>query len=328
LNNFDLAAMINTSPIPTGKRVLCAALILLAASLSACGDKNKEKKPGQAIASVNGEEITVLQLNEELQRAGVASAQQEAASKQLLQALIDRQLLQSEAAKEKLDRDPKVMQAIERAKALIVAQAYMQKRVGNQAKPTAAEVEDYFNKHPEFFSRRKQFNMNELILPSKDLTAEVKAVADSAKSLEEVALWLEAHKVKFARTQVSRSTADLAPELSSKLLAMPKGQLFIVKEGERSMLISIAETREAPVTLEVAAPQIEQFLFNKKNKDAAAAELARLRAGAKIEYLNKALAMDAKDRPAAAGPGAPPAPAPAAADPNKAALDRGVAGLK
>jgi peptidyl-prolyl cis-trans isomerase C len=138
LNNFALADTMKSSTHTNGKRALCAALILVAAGLSACGNKTKEAKPGQALASVNGEEITVLQLNEELQRAGVGAAQQDAASKQLLQVLIDRQLLQSEAAREKLDRDPKVMQAIERAKALIVAQAYMQKRVGNQARPTPA----------------------------------------------------------------------------------------------------------------------------------------------------------------------------------------------
>ena len=98
--------------------------------------------------------------------------------------------------------------------------------------------------------------------------------------------------------------------MSAKLLAMPKGQLFIVKEGERSLLIAIAEVREAPVTLEVAAPQIEQFLVNRRNKESAAAELARLRAGAKIEYLNKSMAMDAKPVPAAAVAGRAAAPAP------------------
>lgn len=86
--------------VPRAPRLLCAALVLLAAAgLSACGDK--EKKPGQSLASVNGKEITILQLNEELQRAGVQSAQQANASKQLLESLIDRQLLQNEAEKEK-----------------------------------------------------------------------------------------------------------------------------------------------------------------------------------------------------------------------------------
>ena len=354
MNTHHLAAMKTSNAPPTPKRVLCAALIIVAATLSACGDKAKEKKPGQALASVNGEEVTVLQLNEELQRAGVSAAQQDAASKQLLQVLIDRQLLQEAAAKENLDRDPKVMQAIDRAKSLIIAQAYLQKRVGNVTKPTPKEVEDYFNAHPEFFSNRKQFSMSEIVIGANDLTPEVRAAADSAKSLEEVAVWLDAHKLKYGRTQVTRSTADVPPELSSKLLGMPKGQLFVVKEGPRAMFISVTEVKDAPVTLAVASPQIEQFLVNKKNKELATAELQRLRADAKIEYLNKSLMPDPKSAPTLPAGGAPTsavagangapvadqqggvhangaaaAPAPASENnADKAALDRGVAGLK
>jgi EpsD family peptidyl-prolyl cis-trans isomerase len=322
----------------TPKRVLCAALILVAATLTACADKAKEKKPGQALASVNGAEVTVLQLNEELQRAGVTAAQQDTASKQLLQVLIDRQLLQEAAAKENLDRDPKVMQAIDRAKALIIAQAYLQKRIGNVAKPTSAEVEDYFNKNPDFFSNRKQFSMSELVIGANDLTPEVRSAADSAKSLEEVAVWLDAHKIKYGRTQVTRSTADVPPALSAKLLGMPKGQLFVVKEGPRAMFISVTEIKDAPVTLAVAAPQIEQFLMNRKNKELASAELNRLRGDAKIEYLNKSMMPDPKAAPTAPAGGAPSgvpsSVVPAAGAPDrdnsteKAALDRGVAGLK
>ncbi|TFW36018.1 peptidyl-prolyl cis-trans isomerase, EpsD family [Massilia horti] len=307
-----------------------AALVLLALLLSACGNKAKEAKPGQALASVNGSEVTVLQLNEELQRAGVPASQQDAASKQLLQALIDRQLLVREAEKEKLDRDPKVMQAVDRARDLIVAQAYIQKRLGGMQRPGAAEVEEYFNKHPEFFTNRKQFNMNELVIAASDMTPDLKAAADGARSLEEVAVWLDTHKVKHGRTQVTRSTADLNPELSQKLLAMPKGQIFIVKEGERAMLISIAEVKDAPVSLEVAAPQIEQFLVNQKSKELAAAEVKRLRQGAKIDYINKSLAPDAAAAatPATASPAAVAPAAAASDDADKAALERGVAGLK
>jgi EpsD family peptidyl-prolyl cis-trans isomerase len=338
MKNFHMAGMTPSSTLP--RRALCAALVLVAATLSACGNKAKESKPGQALASVNGKEITVLQLNEELQRAAVPAAQQEAASKQLLQGLIDRQLLEGEAEKEKLDRDPKVMQAIDRARALIVAQAYLQKHVGNGAQPSAVEVEDYYQKHPGFFANRKQFNMNELIMGATDLTPEVKATADGAKSLEEVAVWLDAHKIRYGRTQVTRSTADLNPEVAKKLLAMPRGQIFIVKEGERAMLISIAETRDAPLTLQVAAPQISQYLVTQKNKELAAAEVKRLRATAKVDYMNKSLMPDAPGAvPAAAATGpapaaaAAPAPAPAPADvapvraADKAALERGVAGL-
>ena len=358
MKTFHLAA--NQASLPSPRRLLCAAaLVLCGATLAGCNkdEAPKESKPGQALASVNGEEITVLQLNEELQRLGVSAPQQQAAGKQVLQALVDRELLESEAAKEKLDRDPKVMQAIERARSLIIAQAYMQKRLGEPVRPSQAEIEAYFNKNPQFFANRKQFAMNELILSANDLTPEVRAAADKALSLEEVAVMLDAKNIKYGRAQVTRSTADLNPQLSGKLLSMDKGQLFAVKEGERAMLISIAEVRDAPVTLAIAAPQIGQYLMNKKHKELAAAEIQRLRGTAKIAYLNKDYAPSANapaNAPAAGAPagaadpaagavaGAEPGLAPAGAAPgqsaapaaeagapaDKGAIDRGVAGLK
>jgi hypothetical protein len=184
--------------------------------------------------------------------------------------------------------------------------------------------------------------MNELVISANDLTPEVRSAADSAKSLEEVAVWLDAHKIKYGRNQVTRSTADVPPQLSSKLLGMPKGQLFVVKEGPRAMFISVADVKDAPVNLQVASSQIEQFLVNRKNKELAAAELQRLRSSAKIDYLNKAMVPDPKAAPPsavanadsaatpapAAVPAADNAPADNASGPDKAALDRGVAGLK
>ena len=327
MNQFHPGPLVTRKSV-AGTRLLCAALVIVAAaSLSACG--NKEKKAGQALASVNGEEITVLQLNEELQRANVSAAQQEAATKQLLESLIDRQLLQTEAAKDKTDRDPKVMQAIERAKALIVAQAYMQKKLGTIARPSKEEVEDYFSKNPQFFSQRKQFDMRELVIASADMNDKLKGAMDSAKSLEDVAGWLDANGVKYGRTQLSRTSADLAPELSGKLLAMPKGQLFIIREGERTLLIALADVKDTPVTLAQAAPQIEQFLFNKKSKDAADAELKRLRATAKIEYFNQGSKTPAAATAPASTASSPPAAAAApAATSSSEANDRGVAGLK
>ena len=302
------------------QRILTAGVILLTvAGLAACGG-DKQKKVGQALASVNGEEITALQLNEELQRAGVPAAQQEAASKQLLEALIDRQVVENVALKEKIDRDPKVMQAVERAKALIISQAYMQKKLSGMVPPSKAEMEDYFNKHPELFSNRKQFDMRQLLIASKDMNDALKQVIDKSKSLDEVAAWMESNKIGFARAQVSRTTTDLAPELVTKLQAMPKGQLFIINEGERAMLMTIVDIKDVPVKLAAAAPQIEQYLVNTRAKDAAKQEMDRLRAAAKIEYLNQPAASAAT---AASG-----AASAASASASAAATARGVAGLK
>jgi EpsD family peptidyl-prolyl cis-trans isomerase len=250
-----------------------------------------------------------MQLNDELSRSNAPATQQEAARKQALEALIDRQLLISEAAKEKVDRDPRVVQAIERARSVILAQAYMQKRLGTPAKPTAAEVEAYYSQNPQFFAQRKHFDMREIILPTREVNDELKAVMDKTRSLDDVAAWLDQHKVKYQKAQLSRSGSELPPELSAKLLALAKGQLFIVREGERSMLVTIADIRSSPVELDAARPQIEQYLVAKKGKESAEEEVKRLRASAKIAYINQ------------------PSPVADAGAP-ATALERGVAGLK
>ena len=321
----DNRARISRTVLAKPVAFLLAASLALA--LSGCG--NKAPREGQALASVNGEEITAMQLNEELQRANVPAGEQDAVSRQLLQALIDRQLLHNEAVREKLDRDPKVVQAIERARALIVAQAYMQKKVGAIDKPSAAQVAEYYRSHPDFFANRKQFDMKQLVLDTRDLTEQAKQAADGARTLDDMAAWFDAGKVKYVRTQASRTTSDLSPDISARLKGIAPGRLFVVREGPRSMLVSIAEVKDNPASLALAAPQIEKFLMASRSKEAAEAELARLRAVARIEYLNKSMApqpgapvrtLTATATAVAANPAAPQA-----AD---AATARGVAGLK
>lgn len=283
------------------KPVLCGMLVLVAAvSLSACG--SKEKKAGQALVRVNGEEITVLQVNDELRRAGVKADQQEAATKQLLESLIDRQLITEEAIRNKIDRTPEVMQAIEHAKAQIIAQAYLQSITSKSSKPSMVEIDDYFQKHPEYFAQRKQFVMQQLVVSTKDFSSELSSAIDSAKSLDEVAAWLDRNNVRYARGQLSRNTTDMPPEMGSKLLAMPNGQLFIVREGANSLINALVGVKDSPVTAKDAAPQIEQYLVNKTNKELLDAEITHLRSAAKIEYLNAPAPDAAQGKPASQVP--------------------------
>ena len=280
------------------RRVLCGVLMVVAvAGLAACG--SKDKKAGQSLVKVNGEEITVLQLNDELRRAGVQAGQQEAASKQLIESLIDRQVILDEAMRNKIDRSPEVVQAIERAKAQIIAQAYLQSVTSKVAKPSKAEIDDYFQKHPEFFTKRMEFDLQQLVIANKNFSDELKLFIDSAKSLDEVAEWMDRHGVPYARGQVIRSTADLPQPAVAKLLELPKGQLFIVGEGNNRMLNIITVIKDSPVTATNAAPQIEQFLTNKKMKEAVEVEIAHLRSLAKIEYLNASAPVAAQTQAAA-----------------------------
>jgi len=100
------------------------ALIVSMLPLTACHKgAGGQAKSGQTIARVNGDDITIGQLNYELQRANIKADQQDAVAKQMMQGLIDRQLVTQAALDAKLDRNPRVLQvrcrvAVARARSL------------------------------------------------------------------------------------------------------------------------------------------------------------------------------------------------------------------
>ncbi len=294
------------------KRATLLAMMLAVVGLTACG--KKEKIAGQTLVKVDGEEITAYQVNEELQRAGVRGPQADAARKQVINSLVERQLVFGEAVKNKMDRDPSVVQAIENAKIGIVVQTFMQRRLAALPKPTQTEIEKYFNDNPTFFAQRKQFQMTQLVFASKDLTDEMKKAIDAAKSIDEVASYLDGRKVKFERGPLVRSTSDVPLEMSKKLLVATSTQLFWINEGGRSLLLAVNGIKDAPVTVAEAKQQIEKFLLQKKGQEAVANLLKDLRAKGKIEYANEADKVNPASASASAAASAalPGAAAPAA----------------
>lgn len=254
--------------------------------LTACDKESNTKKSGQSIVSVNGSEITMLQLNDEIRRSNIRADQYESAREQLLESLIARQLIVDEAIRNKLDRTPEVMQARERANAQVIAQAYLQGIISKIAKPSKAEIEDYFQKNPELFAQRKQFDLTTVRIATSDVSEELKRVIDAAKSIEEVVTWLDKNKIQYFRTLATRSSADLPLQLVLMLREKSKDTIYIINEQEKSILISVNAIKDNSVSETAAAPQIERFLINQKYKEATEAEITRLRTSAKIEYLN------------------------------------------
>jgi EpsD family peptidyl-prolyl cis-trans isomerase len=297
-----------------------AAALMVVLALSACG--NKQKAASQSIVRINDDEITVHQLNAELERVNTPNV----SKKDVLDGLIARQLLIDQAEKKKMDRDPRVMQAIERAKEQILAQAYLQTKMSNLQKPSETDIRDFYEKNPQLFAQRKQFDTRELNIDTRDLSPELVAKMNSAHSLDEVQSWLQAHQIKFMPIDATRSTAELPMEVTKAITKMAPGSLFTVKQGDKSQLIELQEIRNVPLTLDAARPKIVEFLMLQKSKEAADAEISRLRAAAKIEYLNKS-EVALQDKPASA-PTSPVATGDTKVNAPLTDVERGITNLK
>lgn len=307
-----------------------AASVALLGLLAACGSKN-EASSGQALASVDGKEVTVHQLNAELGRGGASQA-----TRQLLDGLVARQLLVNAARKEKLDSNPSVLAAMERAKDLVLAQSYVQMKLGKPTPPTAQEVDEFYRRHPDWFAQRKQYDFSELVIANASLSNELNELMRGTRPLEEVAGWLNARHIPFTRVQVTKTSMDLPPPMLESLKDMQRGSLFIVREGESAILAALADVKSAPVSPAAAAPQIEQYLMAQRQGEITDRELNRLRAEAKIDYFDKAKALKdasgsaaAAAAPAASNSAAAPAAVSAeAAPPKDDVVARGLGGIK
>ena len=308
--------------------------LLIVALMVGCGNKKDgaaagEKGPSQVAAKVNGTELTVHQINYALQRIpNLDKDQSRAASLQVVRNMVDQELLVQKAVEDKLDRDPTVVQSLDAARRQILAEAYMSRKLGTPAEPSDAEVSDYFNKHPELFSNRKVYRLQEIsIRAPKDKHDAIRAQMGASKTLNDFGAWLKAENLPAKAAQGVKPAEQLPLEILPKLAQMSDGQAMVVNSPDGLLVIVVVGSRAQPVTLEQAKPAIVRVLQTQVRQKAAKAELDALRAAAKIEYAGE-FADAGKKVAAAAAPAEPAAAAGPAADADADAINKGLSGLK
>lgn len=325
---------------PVSRHVTLAVATLAMLGLAGCGDEKKVAT--QVAAKVNKEEISVHQINNVLGRAGNLPPEQlKAASREVLDRLVDQELLVQKATEKKLDREPKTMQAIEAARRDILARAYMESATTAIAKPTSAEIGEFYAKRPELFSERRLYSLQEMTIAGKPdaLLPRLQEQLGKAKSLADIAAWLKSENIAFGGNATTKAAEQLPLELLPRFHQMKDGQIGVVPSKDGVLVVQLMGSRTVPMDQQAATPFIEQFLMNQKKVETSNRELKQLREQAKIDYLGdfaKTESTAKSEVPAAKAPAvaavAPPA-APvrtpvAAAVPNASALEKGVAGLK
>ena len=283
-----------------GLIALCASVALLAG----CGDK-KEKAASQTAAKVNKSEITVHQINFVLQQQrGLKPEQTDAASKQILERLIDQELALQKADDLKIDRDPRVVQQLEAAKREIVARAYLDKVGEGATKPTAEEIKKYYEDKPALFKERRIYSIQEIGIEAKpEQVAGLRDKLSGAKNITEFVDYLKANDFKFAANQAVRAAEQLPLQSLDAFAKMQDGQAILNQGPNGVQVVVLAGSRSQPVAEEQARPAIEQFLTNERKRKLVDEDVKAMRTAAKIEYVGKF---------AEGTPGAAAKPAPAA----------------
>jgi len=311
-------------------RLMALLPVVVAATLAAgCGDKSSsEGKASQAAARVNGDEITVHQINQLLERQqGLKPEQAEAASRQALEGLIDQQLAVAKAEEQKLDRDPQVVQLLDATRRSILARSYIEKAAAAGAgTPSADEVRKYFDTKPALFAERKVYALQEFTVPGtkeqyRPVLEQLKAVRTPAQYAE----ILKANNLKFNTNQVTQAAEGLPLAILDQLSKVGDGESLFITGPDGFKAILVVASKSQPATFEQAKPAIEQFLNVERRREFAQKEIKSLRAAAKIEYIGKFAEKAASGAAPAASAASPTEPAvPAAATPASESASTGM----
>ena len=300
------------------RRWLTAVALVSVALLAACGDK-KEKGASQTAAKVNKDEITVHQINFVLQQQrGLKPEQADAASKQILERLIDQQLALQRAEDLKLDRDPRVVQMLEAARREVLNRAYVDKVSEAAIKPTPEDIKKYYDDKPALFKERRIYSIQEIGIEAKpEQLPELREKLAAAKNINDFVEYLKTAGYRFNGNQAVRAAEQLPLASLDAFAKMKDGQAAIVPAPNGAQVIVLAGSRSQPATEEQARPAIEQFLLNDRKRKLVEDDSKALRAAAKVQYVGK-FAEGAASAPAsvpAAAPAPSAAPAAAAAPP-------------
>ena len=275
--------MIRPDPLrSTARRIACGALLIPA--LMSCGACSGARG-SQVVATVNGQEITVTQLNRALENAGVHEITA-ATRKRAIESLTTEELLVQAALHDDIDRDAGFVQALEQARRKLLAQFFAERMIYPKTSISATDITNYYNEQPLLFAERRRFRLTTFQANSADVTPALTAELEAVHSVEEVRDVLDAHGIKYSTELASISPEQLPVEELAAFSKAAVGDLFFNPRGDGSVLLmSVAAIDEdVPMTLERAQPMIEEYLHNTRNQSAVAEYVARVRANAKIVY--------------------------------------------
>jgi len=269
--------------------VLCSisAMVVAFVMLAGCStQQDSQANNSQVVARVNGTEITVHQVDYELAKRGLAEGvDRNAAAEQILDELVNRELFVQKARAAKLDRTPEMVLALERARAQVLSEAYLNAIWAIKPPPSTDDVAKYYNAHPELFAARRVYRFKQLALADATPVATIEPVLKTAKTLDDVEKTLSASKLAYKAEEGVIAAEDLPFEFLLQAQQMKPGQLSYARFGGTLNVVQIVDSAPAPVSQEQAAPLIERYLVNDSHGAAISSEVARLRQVAKIDVL-------------------------------------------
>lgn len=266
------------------RNVLLGSAMVAALALAGCGKGDKVPE-GQVVATVDGTEVTIHELNAELATIGdrTVGVPPKLVESLALARIVERKMLSNEARKRNLDKNPQFLLTRERANEGLLVQS-LQASIQEKVQQTTREsAQKFVSENPQVFGDRKIFTLDQIQflrpanidqLPLKD-----------AKTMAEVERVLGDANIEFRRAPQQLDTLSINPALTTeivKIAATANGEPFIFSDqpaGAPAPVLyvnNIINTETKPFTGERAIAYAQTVLQRQQVQKQLAAELKKL----------------------------------------------------
>lgn len=254
--------------------------IVLPLFVAACG----AEPTGQTVAVVNGEEVSIAELNQELQAANIpASADRKQVMPALLQRVIDRRLLAQQAAEQGIDRTPEYLNRQRRLNEDLLIGLASKRQADSIRIPDQREIDAFIAANPAMFGQRSILNLDQLQFDTPAAPGAIDRLKGT-HGIAEIASTLTSMGVPFVRTPAKLDTATVPPDVLKQITALPAGEAFIVPIGGK-MYASVITGREAAPASQAENRRLAVEAMRRQNLTTGLErQLKQLRSAAKIEY--------------------------------------------
>jgi EpsD family peptidyl-prolyl cis-trans isomerase len=253
------------------------ALVAAALMASACGGGEGEEEQslakGQTVATVNGKDITIHELNAELGGVPTGSGEQRKQIEQAaLRSLVGRTILADIARERGIDKSPSYLMQRRRANEALLVQMLQNNVASKIAPPTREEAGAFMQQNPSLFSARKIYTLDQI---------EFQAPADQAKlrefeplnSMEQVEQKLIQDRMEHRRAPARLDTVSLNPNFIRQIESLPAGEIFIVPGRGTFLANRITGSEVVPFTGAAALQHAMRLIQQRKVGEALDKEL-------------------------------------------------------
>lgn len=260
------------------KLVTGCALVIL--TLAGC----KREATGQVAAVVNGEEITLQEVNHEIGSNELPkNVDRKAIQQAALQRIIDRRIVAQAARDDGIDKQPEYLIRQRQVDELLLIQMLGQKAGRALRMPDAAAIDKYIADHPARFAERTIYAVDRAQFQMPSNPEQLRQLQDD-HTMAAVITKLNSLGISFNRGEAQIDSAAVPPQLIARLKALPPGEPFLIPENGAVTVGSIIGSKPTPLTGDAARPVAAQLMRNEELAKILEQRVKTGRASAKIEY--------------------------------------------